>query len=253
MEVLKFKLLKEPEFSVEASLLKPESFVGKSIKEIENLELQVGNKKIKINSLFKISGKTSSDLEKQKVVIEGNLCKFNGMGSEMKGGELVIKGNCGFRVGEFMENGRIMVEGNVESWIGTEMKGGEIIIRGNVCDYVGCASRGKKTGMKGGRIEITGNARSRVGLGILGGEIIIKGNTESFVGNYTNGGKITIGCIERESIGYLMKKGEIFIDRAFKIPLYFRKIKDEKIVGGEYEVYEGDVSVSGSGLIYLRK
>ena len=122
-----------------------------------------------------------------------------GLGREMTGGSIVLRGRCGDNIGTDMKGGRITVFGNLE-WacdgIGCRMKGGtiringhapldiggnmedgRIIVKGDVlwsqgdnplkeCSYVG-------DGMKGGKIEIFGRVDTKVGEGMEGGTIIL--------------------------------------------------------------------------------
>ena len=90
----------------------------------------------------------------------------------MKGGEIIVEGNAGNRIGcnywgesKGMEGGKIIVKGNAGNYIGEKMCGGEIIIEGDAGDFIG-------TEMKDGRIVIKGKA-GYTGWDMKGGEILV--------------------------------------------------------------------------------
>ncbi len=242
------KLREVPGTGLEAESIIPENFAGKSLSEISNLPVFLGNKKRKISDSFEITGDIAEDKERQRIVLEGDFSRVKRIGENMNGGEILINGSVGIHLGEFMQNGKITVTGNANSWIGTSMSDGEILIEGNARDCIGCAKRGENKGMRGGKIIINGNTGTEIGSYISGGEILIKGTAESFAGSYARGGKITIGKILKNRIGYLMKTGEIFVlDPDFKAPFYFNHFMDN----AEYSLYQGDLGIDGKGLIYV--
>lgn len=248
MKEVILKLREVPKTGLEAECIIPENFAGSSSDEISNITVFLGNKKRKISDFFEISGEIAKDKEKQRIILEGNLSKVKRIGEYMNGGEILINGSIGIHLGEFMQSGKITVMGNANSWIGTSMAGGEILIEGNAQDYIGCAKRGENKGMKGGRIIINGNTGTEIGSYLVRGEIMIKGMAESFVSSYAKGGKITVGKISKNRIGYLMKTGEIFVlDSDFIVPFYFNHLMDN----AEYSVYQGDLGIDGKGLIYV--
>lgn len=250
MKELILKLKEAPKTGLEAETVLPEIFAGKSLSEVSNLPVFLGNRKRKASDFFDIAGEITKNTLDQRIVLEGNLSRVKRIGENMNGGEILINGSIGIHLGEFMQSGKITIMGNANSWIGTSMAGGEILIEGNAQDYIGCAKRGENKGMKGGRIIINGNTGTEIGSYISGGEIMIKGMAESFVGSYARGGKITVGKISKNRIGYLMKTGEIFVlDSDFIVPFYFNHLMDN----AEYSVYQGDLGIDGKGLIYVKK
>jgi len=68
-------------------------------------------------------------------------CNFWGEMEGMKGGKIVIEGNAESYIGEKMVDGYIEVKGNACDFVGSEMKGGLIIVHGN-CGYVGWDMKG---------------------------------------------------------------------------------------------------------------
>jgi formylmethanofuran dehydrogenase subunit C len=66
----------------------------------------------------------------KKVIVEGNLGDFSGIGLE--GGELVVEGNAKNYTGAGMKSGRIRVTKNIGLHTGEWMMGGEILVGGRV-------------------------------------------------------------------------------------------------------------------------
>ena len=66
----------------------------------------------------------------KKVIVEGNLGDFTGIG--MEGGELVVDGNAKNYTGAGMKSGRIRVTKNIGLHTGEWMMGGEIFVGGRV-------------------------------------------------------------------------------------------------------------------------
>ena len=66
----------------------------------------------------------------KKVVVEGNLGDFTGIG--MEGGELILEGNAKNYTGAGMKSGRIRIAKNIGLHTGEWMMGGEIFVGGRV-------------------------------------------------------------------------------------------------------------------------
>jgi formylmethanofuran dehydrogenase subunit C len=259
LKELVLELKTVPKVPVEASIISPDSLVGKSKKEIESLEVWRGNKKIPLKDLFRVKGEALNELKDSLIRIIGDLSKFRKIGYRMSTGSLSIVGNAGMYLGEEMRGGSIFVEGNVGSWLGMNMKGGLIEVKGNAGDYVGSAYRGKNVGMKGGKIIIHGNVGNEVGCWMKDGLIRIDGNAGMFPGLHMIGGTILINgdCLGRA--GAQMKGGKIVILGrmesilpSFNISGISEKtsVGEEKIQGPFY-VFEGDLTEEGKGKIFL--
>lgn len=250
MKGLTLRLREVPKTGLEVEAILPENFVGKTLDDISNILVFLGNKRRKISDFFELTGEIAKDVEEQRIVLDGDLSRVKRIGESMNGGEIFINGSVGIHLGEFMHGGKITVAGNARSWVGTSMTGGEIMIDGNARDYIGCGRRGENKGMKEGRITINGNAGTEIGSYIAGGEILIKGRADSFVGSYARGGKITVGEVSKNRIGYSMKKGGIFVlDSDFEIPFNFKHLADKE----NFSIYQGDLSIDGKGLIYVSR
>jgi formylmethanofuran dehydrogenase subunit C len=96
-----------------------------------------------------------------EIIIEGDV---EYAGYEMKGGNLVVKGDVKGDAGTSMKGGTLVVKGDVE-WAGVWMYGGNLIVKGNV----------KRAGrwMEGGRIAIYGKVDHIYDIHDMGGNIYI--------------------------------------------------------------------------------
>lgn len=84
---------------------------------------------------------------------------------------LTIKQQDGVYIGEEMRGGKVIVEGDCEDSVGERMSGGEIIIKGDCQGYVG-------TKMSGGKIIIEGYCGHDNALKMTGGSLIFQGGVE---------------------------------------------------------------------------
>jgi len=130
----------------------------------------------------------------------------------MSGGNLEIRGNNKYSLGEEMSGGKIIVNGNAGG-VGTAMEGGIIVVNGNT----------ERAGVKmnGGKIVINGNViGDKLGYNMDGGEILINGSVNGrLIGNNMEDGYIHIlGNVKRRVVGKEMRGGEISIEgRKFPI------------------------------------
>lgn len=196
---------------IEAEVVKPENFAGKSQKEIEQLLIWQGPSQLPLSDFFDVDIAPSDGSEETSIIIDGDVPRVKHIGHGMKSGKIEILGSVGMHVGSEMAGGSIIVKGDAGSWAGMEMKGGLLHITGNVGDHVGCAYRGSWRGMSGGKIKIDGNARSQLGGGITGGEIMVSGNVENFCGIRQGGGIIIIKGSAIRGVGAEMSGGTIAV------------------------------------------
>ncbi len=259
MSELTLTLKKELKVPVDASIISPTNLTGKTIKEIENLELWRGNKKVKLNEVFHIEGKLEGNEENLTVRLIGDLSKARGLGFKMKNGTLIVEGNAGLRLGEKMRGGLIKVNGDAGSWLGSEMSGGIIEVEGNAGDFVGAGYRGEKKGMKGGKIVIKGRCGAEAGAWMINGVIKIHGDSGIFPGIHMRGGTIFIKGNCEGRAGAEMKDGKIVIlgHLPSVLPSFdieeiraSVKVEEEKIIGPFY-LFTGDISEEGIGKLYV--
>ncbi len=177
---------------IEAEIISPDVFAGKSLEEIRNLPIHYGNKVFPMKEYIHAQGKVAEKPEDQLIVIDGDARHIKHIGEGMKAGRIVVQGYAGMHLGAQMSGGDITVTGNALDWAGAEMKGGLIRILGDAGNLLGAAYRGSSEGMTGGCIVVTGNAGSEVSSFMRRGMIVIMGDTGDFTGVHMNGGEVFI-------------------------------------------------------------
>ncbi|NJD52520.1 MAG: formylmethanofuran dehydrogenase subunit C [Candidatus Methanoperedens sp.] len=236
---------------VEAEVINPDIFAGKTKGEIGQLIVWQGSKQLSLSEFFDVDGSARAAAD-MKIIIEGDVSRVKHIGHGMKAGEIVIDGSAGMHVGSEMIGGSILVKGNAGSWAGMEMKGGTLHITGNTGDHVGCAYRGSWRGMNGGKIIIDGSAKSQLGGGMSGGEIHVGGNVENFAGIRMNSGLIVVKGDAIRGAGAQMSGGTFVVCgkiRQFSPGFdYMGTEKNPKIgetvLSGEFGKFTGDFAIS---------
>ena len=92
---------------VEVEGITPDRLRGRSLAEIERLEIHHGNRKVPLAELFTVTG----DPADSRIVYEGDLGGVHYIGHGMTGGEIRVMGNAGRHLGAEMTGGTIFVEG----------------------------------------------------------------------------------------------------------------------------------------------
>ena len=177
---------------IEAEVISPDVFAGKTLEEIRNLPIYYGNEKVEMKEYIHAQGKVADKPEEQLIVIDGDARHIKQIGKGMTTGRIVVQGDAGMHLGAQMSGGDITVTGNALDWAGAEMKGGLIRILGDAGNLLGAAYRGSSEGMTGGCILLTGNAGSELGSFMRRGKIVVIGDTSDFTGVHMNGGEIFI-------------------------------------------------------------
>ncbi len=252
MQTVTIKPKKQFTISVEAENISPDKFAGKTEKEIQAIEIWMGNHKTTMGDLFSLKVEGTGAAADTKLFLDGDFSRVKRIGEGMTAGLIMIKGNVDMHLGARMSGGKISVSGNVDSWAGREMKGGELVIEGNAAYYLGAGYRGESCGMRGGKITVMGSALDFVGEHMCGGEIIVKGNAGILAGISNNGGKIVIeGSTSRP--GSEMAKGTIIINGTVEEMMPVFKLEGNEAVDGvTYKKYTGDVVVNGKGVLYVK-
>jgi len=249
------------DIKLEADVITPDSFAGKSAGEIGTLSVWQGPKTYPLSDFFEVIGNGGSSAAETLIRIKGDAMRVKRIGEGMSAGKIEIEGSAGMHVGTGMKGGEIVVYGDVDSWAGMEMLGGLLHIKGNAGDHVGCAYRGKWHGMKGGRIVIEGSARHNLGGGMDGGEILVDGNVEGFCGIRQNGGLIVVKGGALRGVGAEMAGGTIVVGgkiQRFAPGFEFVSMENKVTSGeveliGEFKKFTGDYAISkrAKGALYV--
>ncbi|MGQ9469892.1 MAG: formylmethanofuran dehydrogenase subunit C [Nitrososphaerales archaeon] len=259
MATILLKLKTKVERPLDASVISPNIFAGKSLKEIESLEMWKGNKKVKLGEIFEVSGESGQKPEEISITIEGDLSKARRIGKQMTSGKIIVNGNAGLYIGDRMKGGEIHVHGNADSWLGIEMKGGIIYVEGDAGDFIGSSYRGSRNGMSGGTITIKGNAGSEIGCWMKDGLIKIGGDVGLYAGVHMQGGTIFVSGSSSGRLGAEMVGGKVIV--MGKVPDILPsfiideirpniKVGADKITGPFYS-FTGDMTEGGNGKLFI--
>lgn len=211
------RLREPPSVPVEAGVIVPSNFVGKTRREIEGLRLLVGNREEPLAEYFEVELGESAALR-----VEGDLSRFKRVGAGMDGGLLQIVGPVGAHAGAGMRSGLLVVEGTAGDWLGAHMEGGKIVVLGDAGHLVGAAYRGYETGMKGGLIIVSGRAGEMVGARMRRGTIAVAGEVLDFAGYGMRGGTVLVCGEPGERIGATMRRGTVILFSSRELLPVFR-------------------------------
>jgi formylmethanofuran dehydrogenase subunit C len=258
MTEIKLKLKRKPEFPLEAEVISPDKFNGKSAADIKKLIVYHGNEQKILGDFFEIAG-DGGEINDIKIIVNGDLSNVKRIGEKMTGGEVVINGNVGMHVGNSMSGGKILVNGDADDWAGAMLNGGELDITGNAGHYVGAAYRGFWKGMQNGLIKVKGKIGDEALTWVNGSKpakrfpTLICGSAGSFLGIHSHGGTIIVEgdcdrCIGADQVrGTIVVKGKIS-----RILPSYKKIGETKEIElmngekikGKFIEYSGDHSVA---------
>src|SRR6185369_16459041 len=105
---LRLSLRAKTSVPLEVEDITPDAVRGKSLAEIEKLEIFEGNVKSRLADFFTVAGDPSDDVHEW----EGDLGGVHWIGAKMQSGRVVIQGNAGRHVGSEMRSGEIHVLGD---------------------------------------------------------------------------------------------------------------------------------------------
>ncbi|MBS3952316.1 MAG: formylmethanofuran dehydrogenase subunit C [Methylomicrobium sp.] len=216
MSALTFSLKRRVDQRVDMSPLVCQKLLGLDPSDIGALELHNGKAKVRVDSLFDISGSDT-----QKIIIKNSYEKLDFIGKELETGEISIIGDAGAYLGLGMKSGFIRISGNTGLFTACEMKKGLIEIDGNTGDFLGGALPGNKMGMKGGTVLVKGNAGDRVGDHMRRGNILIEGNAGDYCGSRMTAGTIAVMGQTGKHVGYAMRRGTLLLWNGPQVPANF--------------------------------
>jgi formylmethanofuran dehydrogenase subunit C len=157
---LTLTLRTQPPARVLAAPLLPETLHALNASAVAAFALRCGGETVALGDLFEVSG---AGTEEEKLVLAGDLGRFDGIGARMASGEIVVRGDAG-------------------AWAGAEMSGGVLRICGDAGARLGAAYPGARAGMTGGEIVVTGDAGEEAGAGMRRGLVAVGGQTRAGAG-----------------------------------------------------------------------
>jgi formylmethanofuran dehydrogenase subunit C len=114
---LRLELMNRTPIPVEVEGVHPTAVLGKSLGEIERLNVFHGNRPVALADFFRVSGTPDDACMRW----EGELSGVHWIGAGMSQGSIWIDGSAGRHVGSRMRGGRLEVSGDVSDWLGGEM------------------------------------------------------------------------------------------------------------------------------------
>lgn len=206
MRPLTFTLRERPDHRLDLSPLVPHVLAGKTVRQIERMELQTGHHPIRLADAFRVH---AGDYE--QIHIEDCCDRLDYVGTELNGGELIVEGNVGIQAGRLMSGGRLTVIGNAGPWAASGMKAGVFEIRGTAGDRLGGPLAGEIAGMRGGIVVVRGSVGQRAGDRMRRGTIIIEGRAGDYAGSRMIAGTLIVGRSAGLLAGFMLRRGTIVL------------------------------------------
>jgi formylmethanofuran dehydrogenase subunit C len=250
---------------VDASVVSPNRLIGLTRREIERLQVRVGNRLVDLSEVFAVGG----DANEPEIAIEGDCTSFRYLGTAMSSGRLRIEGHGGHYLGARMCGGRVEVYGPAGDGLGAEMSGGLIDVGENAGKHIGSLRDGHCRGQEGGTILVRGNASDDAGMQMRRGVLAIRGHAGRLAGAYAHGGTLLIGEGVGDRLGLGLNRASIVVlgsppdgltsfvyDGCFR-PVYLGVLarhlercgfeRLERLHGGCFATYRGDLAYGGRG------
>lgn len=209
MSTLCLTLREPPAQRVDLSPLAADRLLGKTPPEIAAIELATGNRRVRVDSLFTVTGDFTSELE-----IRNATDRLDRIGQGMDHGRVIVRGDAGAYVGAGMRGGSIEVHGNVGAFAASGMSGGTLHVRGDAGDFLGAAIPGNHQGMQGGTVIIGGNAGDRAGDRMRRGTMLINGNAGHYCASRMVAGTIAVWGTIGRGPGAAMRRGTLLLHQA---------------------------------------
>jgi formylmethanofuran dehydrogenase subunit C len=206
---LTFTLKHPPDQRISLAALTPAKLRGLGLGDIAALGINTTRRKLSVGDLFKIRQGDAGSLR-----IEGATERFDHVGCELDGGEILVEGDVGAMAGRLMAGGRLTVTGSAGPWAGSGMKAGRMVIAGDAGDWLGGPLPGEMAGMGGGILRVGGSAGAMAADRLRRGLIVIHGDAGRYAGSRMIAGTLVVLGTAGPLPGYLMRRGSIYLTRA---------------------------------------
>ena len=176
---------------VDAEGLTPDRCASLTEAQIAAMPILVAGRAAAVGDLFDVRGGSSD-----RLTLDGDLSRVDGLGAGMISGELVVRGDAGDDVGRAMAGGVVRIRGNAGHRLGGPapgasrgMTGGEILVEGNAGDDA--AARVRR-----GLVVIGGSAGASAGRAMIAGTLLVFGNVGDHPGEGNKRGSlIAVGSV----------------------------------------------------------
>ena len=168
MKPLVLSLRQRPDQRLDLSALVPDRLVGKSVADIERIDLSTSRRRVDVGEVFRVRAGGPEQMR-----LEGACDRLDLIGHGMSSGEMIVEGDVGAKAGRLMNGGRLVIEGHAGPWAASGMQAGHLEITGSAGDRLGGPLAGEVAGMRGGLVLVGGNAGERAGDRMRRGTIVI--------------------------------------------------------------------------------
>lgn len=204
MKPLVLSLRQRPDQRLDLSALVPNRLAGRSVAEIERIDLATSRHRVDVGEVFRVRAGSP-----EQIRFEGACERLDLIGHGMTGGEIIVEGDVGAKAGRLMGGGRLVIQGDAGPWAASGMQAGHLEIAGSVGDRLGGPLAGEVAGMRGGLVLVGGNAGERAGDCLRRGTIIIQGGAGPYAGSRMLAGTLIVRRATGALPGYLMRRGTI--------------------------------------------
>jgi formylmethanofuran dehydrogenase subunit C len=260
-----FTLRQEPPQRVDLSALTPDRLAGKSLADIETIEIGTTRASTRVGDVFKLA---EGDLK--SVRFEGGSARFDRLGAKLLPGfSIHVEGDAGAELGRLATGGKIAVSGSAGVYAASGNAGAHIEIKGDVGDLLAAPLAGELAGMSGGRVVVRGKVGARAGDRLRRGILIVEGDAGEDLGSRLIAGTIIVLGKTSGRVGYLNKRGSLvlakkpelsptYVDCGAHVLTFARlfacSLKDDSaaassVLAGKLQRFGGDTAVYGKGEI----
>lgn len=208
MSPLTFSPREAPAQRLDLSPLIAQNLAGRTVAEIERIELQTTRLRVTVGDVFRMR-----EGDPNTILIEGGAERFDRVGMGMSAGSIRVEGEVGVEAGRLMSGGQLTIRGNAGPFAGSRMKGGTLDIEGDAGKRLGGPLSGETVGMSGGVLHVRGDAGERAADRLRRGFILIEGRAGAYAGSRMIAGTLAIGDEAGDLPGYLMGRGTILLGR----------------------------------------
>ena len=208
MSSLTFSPRDGPEQRLDLSPLIAQNLAGKTVAEIERIEVGTTRVRITAGDIFR-----GRDGDPDSILIEGGAERFDRVGMGMTSGAIRVEGEVGVEAGRLMSGGQLTIGGDAGPFAGSGMKGGTLDIKGDAGERLGGPLSGETIGMSGGLLHVRGDTGPRAGDRLRRGIVLIEGRAGAYAGCRMIAGTLAIGDEAGDLPGYLMGRGTILLGR----------------------------------------
>ncbi len=193
-----------PALRVDLRGVTPGALAALSLAQVEQLQVGYGNTLIALAEFFHVTPGADEALR-----FAADLARFDRIGWQMDGGQLIVEGNAGDYAGACMRSGDIRIDGHARDLAACEMAGGNLAVQGNVGDFAASTLPGSMDGMRGGTLVVKGSAGARFGDRMRRGSALVLGDAGDFLASRMVAGTIAVGGGCGAHPGFGMRRGSV--------------------------------------------